>query len=287
MVKIPIRNITPAIKEQASTGSFTIRNVRDVLAGKDMTQKLHRHNYFFILALQKGKGAHEIDFTTYTVCDNSIFLLRPGQVHQLELKAGSTGYLLEFDKDFYPANHKSSNQRFRKASTINFCKPETSRFKKIHSLLNYIFGEYTAKQEGYWDVIKANLDILFIEFLRQSRSPRGKPPNINPYSQERLEEFLSLLEIHITSFKQVSQYADLLNLSTYQLNAITKATVGKTASELINEHIILEAKRHLLATSHQVKDIAYDLGYEDVSYFIRFFRKHTGYSPETFRRNFE
>jgi AraC-like DNA-binding protein len=81
----------------------------------------------------------------------------------------------------------------------------------------------------------------------------------------------------------VSFYADLLNLSSYQLNAITKATLGKTCSELINEFIILEAKRTLLATSNQVNQIAYHLGYEDVSYFIRFFKKHTGYSPEAFR----
>lgn len=76
-----------------------------------------------------------------------------------------------------------------------------------------------------------------------------------------------------------------MNLSPYQLNEITKATIGKTASELINEHIILEAKRYLLATPNQIKDIADHLGYEDVSYFIRFFKKHTGYSPEAFRHN--
>jgi AraC family transcriptional regulator, transcriptional activator of pobA len=63
--------------------------------------------------------------------------------------------------------------------------------------------------------------------------------------------------------------------------------VGKTVSALINEQIILEAKRYLLATHNQVKDIADHLGYEDVSYFIRFFKRHTGHSPEAFRKNFK
>ncbi len=76
----------------------------------------------------------------------------------------------------------------------------------------------------------------------------------------------------------------MMNLSAYQLNEITKVAVGKTPSELINEQIILEAKRYLLATPNQVKDIADHLGYEDVSYFIRFFKKHTGHSPEAFRQ---
>jgi len=77
-----------------------------------------------------------------------------------------------------------------------------------------------------------------------------------------------------------------MNLSSYQLNAITKTSLNKTPSELINEHILLEAKRRLLATSSQVNQIADDLGYKDVSYFIRFFKKHTGHSPEAFRDNF-
>jgi len=78
-----------------------------------------------------------------------------------------------------------------------------------------------------------------------------------------------------------------LNLSSFQLNAITKATLGKNCSELINEYVILESKRYLLATSNQVNQIADHLGYEDISYFTRFFKKHTGYSPEAFRNNFK
>ena len=68
----------------------------------------------------------------------------------------------------------------------------------------------------------------------------------------------------------------MMNLSPYQLNEITKSSVGKTASELINEHIILETKRYLLATPNQVKEIADQLGYEDNSYFIRFFKNTPG-----------
>ena len=161
------------------------------------------------------------------------------------------------------------------------------RFEKLHDILTNIFEEYTGREDGFQDVIKANLDIFFIEFIRQSPNPNDPSTNVNSYSQERLEEFLELLEMHITKHKQVSQYTDLMNLSPYQLNEITKTTIGKTASELINEHIILEAKRNLLATPNQIKDIADLLGYEDISYFIRFFKKHSGYSPEVFRNNFK
>ncbi len=287
MKKIPVRHIATAFNEPVNSGRFKIRDITDLLNGKDLIHDLHRHDFFFILALQKGIGSHNIDFTQYNVHDNSIFFLRPGQVHQLELKAGSTGFLMEFDTTFYHPTGKLPNQRLTKASNKNFCEFEDNRFKKLLSLLSYMFNEYAAKQEGYAEVIKANLDIFFIEYIRQSRNPDTTLKNTSSYAQERLEDFLELLGVHIINKKHVSQYADLLSLSTYQLNAITKATIGKPASELINEQIILEAKRYLLATPNQVKDIAGHLGYEDISYFIRFFKKHTGYSPEAFRKNFK
>ena len=167
----------------------------------------------------------------------------------------------------------------------NYCKLEIKRFEKLYDILTDIFQEYTTNEEGFQDIIKANLDIFFIEFVRQSPNPNSPSTNVNPYTQGRLEEFLDLLDIHFVSHKQVTKYSDLMNLSPYQLNEITKSTMGKTASELINDHIVLEAKRFLLATPNQIKDIADQLGFEDVSYFIRFFKKQTGYSPDTFRHN--
>ncbi|MBI1939671.1 MAG: helix-turn-helix domain-containing protein [Ignavibacteriales bacterium] len=285
MEKIPIRYINNTPTEPSLSGSFNIRSLRDLLNGKDMVQELHGHDYFFILALKEGTGDHEIDFTQYEVCGNSIFFLRPGQVHRLMLKVGTTGYLIRFRIDFYYPRDKVSNQLLRKAAKVNLYQPDADRFQKLLSNLTYIFNEYTDKQDGYLEVIKANLGIFFIELVRQQS--RSFSNNVNPYMQERLEEFLQLLETHISDQKQVTQYAAMLNLSTYQLNAITKATLGKTCSERINEQIILESKRYLLATSNQVNQIAYHMGYEDVSYFIRFFKKQTGYSPEAFRNNFK
>ncbi len=284
MKKIPVRQIN--LLNEPVAGKFKIRTIANILDGKDLVHDLHRHDFFFLLALQNGKGKHEIDFTDYEIGNNSIFILRPGQVHQLQLKTGSTGFLAEFDSAFYHPKDKLANQRLVKACNRNFCAFEEERFKKLKDILAYIYNEYTIKQEGYIEVIKANLDIFFIEFIRQSSHAQGNAKFVSTYAQERFEEFLELTSTHITTLKQVSQYAVLLNLSTYQLNAITKATVGKPASGIINEKIVLEAKRYLLATPNQVKDIADYLGYEDISYFIRFFKKHTGYSPEAFRKNF-
>jgi YesN/AraC family two-component response regulator len=134
------------------------------------------------------------------------------------------------------------------------------------------------------DMIKANLTILLTKLARENAC--AKTGQDRTHLQERLDQFRSLLAKHVVNYKQPSDYAEMLNISPYQLNAITKTTLGKTTSEAITDYIILESKRHLLGTSNQVNQVASLLGYEDVSYFIRYFKKHTGLSPEAFRQNF-
>ena len=141
---------------------------------------------------------------------------------------------MEFNNEFYNPKDKLSTQRLRKASNKSYCPLQVTRFEKLITVLTYIFEEYTGKEEGYIEIIKSGLAIFFIEFVRQSPNPKTLSSNVNPYTQERFEEFLELLEKHSTTHKQVSQYTDLMNLSPYQLNEITKTTIGKTASELIN-----------------------------------------------------
>jgi AraC family transcriptional regulator, transcriptional activator of pobA len=284
MANIPVRKIHTSPQEPLCSGKFSIRDVHDLLAGRDMIQELHRHDFFYILALKKGAGNHQIDFITYEICDHSVFFMRPGQVHQLMLSAGSTGYLLQFRPDFGYPYDKVSNQLLCKAGNTSLYQPDAGSWEKLLGVSAYIFQEYTDKQEGHQEVIKAYLNIFFIELIRQHST--NLPNHISLYNQERLAELTDLLETHIAAYKQVSQYANMMHLSTYQLNVITKIVLGKTCSEFINEHIILESKRYLLATSDQVKEIAWHMGYEDVSYFIRFFKKQTGYSPEAFRHHF-
>ena len=285
MQKIPIRQLPESNQEPTLVGSFSIRSLEAILDGKVMVEEIHRHDFFLMLTLRKAKGLHEIDFVPYEVNNYSIFLLRPGQVHKLTLKQGSTGFLVQFKTEYFLSHKDSSKQLLRKVGNQNNHPLNAKIFKKLDVLLSSILLEYKEKQEDFHEVIKANLDILFIQLLRQ-RGNTDTKNNFAPYQQEKLEKFLELVEENITEYKQVSQYADLLSLTVYQLNAITKALLSKNASQLINEYIILEAKRNLLATSNQVSQIAYHLGYEDVSYFIRFFKKHTGHTPDDYRHNF-
>ena len=285
MEHIPVRHIETSQEETNLPEGFSIRKVQVLLDGKNMVQELHRHDFFYVLVLEKGAGHHAIDFEPCEVADRAVFCMRPGQVHALTLHAGSRGYLMQFNAAFGSAYEPAVQQALRRASRQNGYRLNTRAFDKLYAVLDRIFQEYTLQQEGFQAMIKANLSIFLIELDRGPHRERSLAGN-RLYEQERLEEFEELLETHAARHKQVAYYAGIMNLSPYQLNAITKATLGKTCSEVISEYILLEARRYLLATSRQVNQIAYQLGYEDTSYFIRFFKKHTGQSPEAFRQNF-
>src|SRR5690606_30027958 len=96
----------------------------------------------------------------------------------------------------------------------NFCEFESSRFEKLHYLLDTIFEECTNKQDGYRDAIRAGLEMFFIEFVRQSNNTDIAGASINAYTQERFEEFTELLEKTVSTQKQVTYYTSTMNLSS-------------------------------------------------------------------------
>ncbi|MEQ8924912.1 MAG: helix-turn-helix transcriptional regulator [Fulvivirga sp.] len=282
---IPVRHIKASNADQEVLEHFSIRKVQQLTYKQDLSQDLHRHDFYFIIAIEKGSGSHAIDFKHYGLCDHCIFFMRPGQVHELLIKAESTGFLMQFKPDFYPSG-RFSKDLLRSLSHQTFCQLSEEQFHRLKTILDNLNTEYQEKQVNFGEALKAGLTIFFIELLRNKTRPDDSTDQNIPYQQDRLEEFLSLVESQLVDHKDVSYYIDQLNLSTFQLNAITKKLLDKTASELIDEQVILESKRHLLATSDQVNQIAYKLGYDDPSYFIRFFKKHTGHSPQAFRQNF-
>src|SRR4051812_7861418 len=122
MKRIPIRSILPLSSKTDEFDNFRIFKVSDVLLGRDLDQELHRHDFYFILLLTKGIGKHEIDFVEHPVSDNSISVMRPGQVHRFELKVGSEGYWLAFSKEFQMLSSVTGNALLRNATSRNFLK---------------------------------------------------------------------------------------------------------------------------------------------------------------------
>jgi AraC-like DNA-binding protein len=106
-----------------------------------------------------------------------------------------------------------------------------------------------------------------------------------PFRSDLTRRFKSSVEKNFMSVKSVNKYARLLNISSGHLNDMVHQDTGRTASEIIHERIILEAKRLLYRSEKSVKEIAFAIGYDDPSYFVKFFKVRAGITPDQFRKH--
>jgi YesN/AraC family two-component response regulator len=104
--------------------------------------------------------------------------------------------------------------------------------------------------------------------------------NTAPFILQNLKNFI---ETNFRTKHSASDYADLLNITPKALAKITKNHFNKTLTNLIAERIVIEAKRELYLTNKPVKEIAYELGYDDEHYFSRFFKNNADVSPQMYR----
>ncbi|CAM1374488.1 helix-turn-helix domain-containing protein [Tenacibaculum xiamenense] len=280
--KIQIRSI----REPHNPGNFSIQNLTQLLESKDMFEKVHRHDFFYMLVIYSGNGNHQIDFENFNITENCIFILKPGQVHELFLKKGTQGYLICFETDFYPPNDLQTKKVFQTVNRINLFSISSILFETLKKHFDAIYSEYTSKNMLFKQSIITYLNLIYIELFRQLKNDTSVK-SFGSYEEETLENLIFLIENNAHHQKQVAFYAKSLKLTPFQLNSVLKATLGKTCLQLLNQQLVLEAKRNLLATTSQIKEIAFQLGYEDPSYFSRFFKKHTGHTPEDFRQTYQ
>jgi YesN/AraC family two-component response regulator len=263
-----------------------VRRLEDHLKTLSPADFPHRHDFYNIIYIKHGSGEHEIDFRKYLVEPKQIFFLNEGQVHDWNLSDDTVGYTLFFKKEFYEVIEKGLslqalpffNHSHNNAPMVVFSYEDCQR---IENLFEEIIIEFKANQPHRDTLIKSLLKIILIHSIRIYQ-PLFKGDCTEP-NVSKIRSFEMLIEKHFKEFKSVKDFADKLNITANYLNAICTKTIGRTAGELIRDRVILEAKRLLLHSSISVCEMAYHLGYDDCSYFIRVFKKEVGSTPEQFR----
>lgn len=281
---IPVRQFSEV---SGPFSEFRVINLSDIVGSSLLHQQVHRHDFYFMMIMSKGEGEHIIDFNPIQIKAGDVFFMRPGQVHELMLSVGSEGFILEFPAISLPKDFTNSALKSISWHNNVFSFDTKSLVPILQSARN-IYTESLGDHPQKNEVIKLHLHLILIELYRKEIAEnQPQEQKSDAFSLEQLYLFQELLETNIRHEKSVQEYAQLMNLTPYQLNSITRSTLNKSVSTLINEQVLLEAKRLLLCTPNQINQIAFELGYEDVSYFTRFFKKHVGSSPARFRQNFK
>ncbi|MBO9728054.1 MAG: AraC family transcriptional regulator [Chitinophaga sp.] len=236
----------------------------------------HRHE-FYTLGISGAKpGVHMVDFRHIDMPPYSMFLLSPWQVHMPTDWARSADdvYLISFMPDFLPAGMPSLPICMENPVT-----PDAESFKEIWHLCEQLYREYTQRKALLQPVLQhyvALLLTLFMRYLPENNTVRSLQP-------ELLTRYQELMETHVLSWSSSGDYARALHVTTDHLNEVVKQETGQTASALLAARRILEAKRMLLHSTQGIKEIAWHLHFNEVTYFNRFFKQHTGQTPVAFR----
>jgi AraC family transcriptional activator of pobA len=278
---VPVYQLQSFPRHEPDKPFYMIRLERLVEEFKGIDQS-HTHTFYLVMWISRGSGTHTIDFKTYAIEPNQLYFLTPGQVHSWVLSADTQGFNLFFDANFfkgrfgnrlyqYPFFHSHQHQPL--LSVI----PQPALFR---DLLTYAYQEYEAHQPNRSDVFLSFVHIVLETASRLYHEQRSGP---DAYMYDRLRQYEELLEQQFMAVREVRAYADQMNLTPNHLNHICRLVVGKTASQLWQERLLIEAQRLLTHTPQSIKEIAFQLGFSDPSYFVRFFRKHTQQTPVEFR----
>ncbi len=247
-----------------------------------------QQNAYAIYWIQEGSGTYNIDFKQYHFDDNVLFFLSPGQVFTVDSEQIKTAYKLTFVKDFYciqthDAEVACNGILFNNIYETPFVKPCKKDTDKLDFILTSLLEEFQQNETAQYDMLQAYLKQFIISAVRVKKENHVVKEDV----ETRLfKDFSLLVEQNYKTLHSVTDYAKRLGLSPKSITKHFQKAGTISPSELIKNRILLEAKRLLIYTDKTVKEIAFELGFNDPAYFTRFFTKAISKSPLQFKKDY-
>ncbi|HLZ89558.1 MAG TPA: AraC family transcriptional regulator [Puia sp.] len=249
----------------------------------------HRHSFYHLVCFTSGKGSHSIDFTRFPVKAGQVYFMTPGQVHSWNFEGQPGGYVINFSEGFLQSFLLNPQYLDRFSffsgnaadSVVQLVSPIR---EQVAALLEQMVGQYRDRVHTDADLLRAELLQLFL--LVQSGIGARRPAASAALTQKQqlLTTLRKLMDQHYKTLRRPSEYAGLLYITPNHLNTLCQDLLGRSAGEVIRDRVLLEAKRLLTNAGMTATEIAYELNFQDNSYFNRFFKKYEGVTPEEFRR---
>lgn len=250
----------------------------------------HRTSFYHILWFQKGNPTHLVDFNPVKIKPNTILFLNKDTVQRFDKKGGFDGKAILFTDNFF-CKTESDTKYLRSSILFNdLFSISQIQISNTVSLFADLFRLMEKELEKEKDISQSNiLKNLLHTLLLLSERERRKQGFIEIKGGADLDYvilFKDLIETHYRKLKQVSNYAKKINVTEKRLNQATSKLFGKSPKQMIDERVILEAKRLLVHTNESVKEIGFELGFDEPTNFIKYFRKHSNSTPVEFREQF-
>lgn len=250
-----------------------------------------RISFYAILLITGGEGEHYIDFKTYFLKKGSLVFISKEQVHAFQKAQSYKGYLLLFTENFLQKSFSDTNilQQFN-LYNYQIYQPviqlKEDKFDEFRHLFQRISKEYHAPDDfATEEILRARLKVLLMKSERVKKNTIQQQEY--PAYIEDFRQFQNLLQKNLFQNRQVQFYANEMSISTKKLNMITQSVIQRTAKTYISESLVLETKRLLMNTVLNVKEIAYQVGFDEPTNFVKFFKKYTSQTPAEFKKQYQ
>ncbi|MGC4017181.1 MAG: helix-turn-helix domain-containing protein [Luteolibacter sp.] len=245
----------------------------------------HLHG-FYQVTLLTGQGRPMHDFRETAFSGPILFFVSPGQVHTASPDPQEEGWVVSFSREFFTAQGGDAGLLaelpFYYASSLPPWLPLLPEEETVaRGIFQDLQREYDAAQPGAAEILQALLRILFVRASRWYG--RAHPIGRGTRASRLVREFHLLVEQHFHEWQTLDSYAQQLGVTVNHLNDVVREETGSAAGEQIRQRRLLDAKRLLLHSDLSISEIGYRLGFDDPSYFSRFFRRYEGGTPAGFR----
>ncbi len=286
-MEIPIYTLDQLAALSTEKTSIGVKRLEQGFRNKENISSSHRHNFYQIIWVTKGRGTHLIDFNAYPITPSTLYFLSPGQVHEWKLTEDVFGYIIAFTSELFSSGLQgkttlSELPYFYIVNTQPLLCVGDEQATIFNNVIERIESEYQASLVDREAMLSAYIRILLIE-AKRIYCPKQITHSVAS-SVLLTKQFLFLIEENFLTQTRVSGYAKRIGITANHLNETVKQTTGKTAGELIRDRLLLEAKRLLIHSELSISEIAHNLNFEDPSYFGRFFKRYTHCSPKDFRQ---
>jgi AraC family transcriptional activator of pobA len=250
----------------------------------------HIHSFYQIIWFAKGTGNHFVDFNKFPVTANSFFFISKDQIHFFDDHKNYEGVIIHFNEEFLIDSDNDIDvflkydifNDFERDPFFTLSKTTVDKFSNLISQLKQEVAE--PEIFGHKEYLKHLLKLFLISIQRIGKRNASKSLSITNNRHITFLRFRKLVDLNFKKIQTVKEYADLLNISAKTLSNHARESVDKTPLEIINERIILEAKRLISHSNLNINEIGFQLGFEDPSYFVKYFKKQTRKSPGQFRK---
>lgn len=243
------------------------------------TSRTHVHPFYEIVWFTKGRGIHTVDFSRYEVSDNTIFFIAPGQIHSFDTNQNQEGFVIKICahllNDIINGDELLLKYNlFNTYDSVPYKRISLESAGLITDIIKLIVDEMDETATiGHRDYLRSLVTMLLIRIERSKLEQVDTFFSPNKTAHRVFLAFRREVELNYTKKHTVKEYAELLNVSTKTLSNYVAECASISPLEMINNRIILEAKRLLRYSDMMVKEIASVLGFEDPSYFNKFFSR--------------